>query len=391
MKKFNFDCEFWEGARPCSFQKKEVTKNCENCIYYNPIFGNVLLIEAVGLGSILRTSVVSKEIKRQHPNFRVQWLTHEKGADLLQYIPSVDRVLVPTPETIYALEGQRFNSVINFESLPVYLALAAKLNSDEKYGFVMSDIGNLNLANNEAANLLEWQTDDYYRRKLNTKPVQRLLLEACGFEWNEQSYEVVTKLNNDERARNLIKQSINGFSENNTKIVGLNIGSALKHNAKRWQPINYYELAKKTSIDSSIDSVEFLILAGPEEETAYEEIEKIHKDMGLKNVHLLGREQSIGEFLSLIKYCNIVVSADTFGMHAAIALNKKVISLHGPQPQQEILFYNNGNKVNLNLECVPCFAGQYKDCKNKMGVKCMTDISVGQVGDVLLNELRSLN
>ncbi|MCL5774994.1 MAG: hypothetical protein M1333_02150, partial [Patescibacteria group bacterium] len=58
---------------------KDMVKGCENCIYYNPVLGNVLLVEAGGLGSILRTSVVSKEIKNKHPNFRIQWLTHEGG------------------------------------------------------------------------------------------------------------------------------------------------------------------------------------------------------------------------------------------------------------------------------------------------------------------------
>lgn len=391
MEVFRNDCESWEGAKPCSFQKKEIVKGCENCIFYNPVLGNVLLVEAGGLGSILRTSIVSKEIKKSHPNFRVQWLTHERGAELLQHIPSVDRALITTPETLYVLEAQRFDTVINFESLPVYLALTAKLKAEKKYGFTMSDIGSLDLADNTSSNLLKWQTDDYYRRKLNTKSVQRLLLEACGYEWSDQKYDLITRPNDDKKINNLVRHHVINFSER-TRFVGLNIGSSLKHNAKRWQPKKYYELAQKINSDDSTNNVEFLILAGPEEAAAYEEIKKIHTELGLKSLHLLGREQSVSDFLSLIKQCDIVVSADTFGMHAAIGLDKRVISLHGPQPQQEILLSNDsGAKVYLNLECSPCFAGLNTDCKNKAYAKCMTSIKVGQVAEVLSKELHLLN
>jgi heptosyltransferase-2 len=368
-----------------------MVKGCENCIYYNPVLGNVLLVEAGGLGSILRTSVVSKEIKNKHPNFRIQWLTHEGGAELLQHIPSVDGALITTPETLYVLEAQRFDTVINFESLPIYLALTAKLKAEKKFGFTMSDIGNLDLADNTSANLLRWQTDDYYRQRLNTKSVQRLLIEACGYEWSDQNYDLITRVDDDEKINNLVRQHIINYSEK-TRFVGLNIGSSLKHNAKRWDPKKYYELAQKINSDDSTNDVEFFILAGPEEVVAYEEIKKMHTELGLKTLHLLGREQSVSEFLSLIKRCDIVISADTFGMHAAIGLNKRVISLHGPQPQQEILLSNDsGAKIHLNLECSPCFAGQNTDCPNKVQAKCMTDIQVGQVAEVLSKELYLLN
>ncbi|MCL5774993.1 MAG: hypothetical protein M1333_02145 [Patescibacteria group bacterium] len=303
----------------------------------------------------------------------------------------MDRALIATPETLYVLEAQRFDTVINFESLPVYLALTTKLKAEKKYGFTMSDIGSLDLADNTSANLLKWQTDDYYRRRLNTKSVQRLLLEACGYEWSDQSYDLITRPNNDEKINDLIRKHIINFSEK-TRFVGLNIGSSLKHNAKRWEPKKYYELAQKIYNADSTNNVEFLILAGPEEADAYEEIKKIHTELGLKTLHLLGKEQSVSEFLSLIKRCDIVVSADTFGMHAAIGLNKRVISLHGPQPQQEILLSNDsGTKIHLNLECSPCFAGLNTDCQNKVQSKCMVNIQVGQVAEVLSKELYLLN
>src|SRR5690606_4786481 len=120
---------------------------CEDCIYSSPILGNSLIMEAGGLGSVLRTSVVAQEIKKViGEEHQVQWLTHEQGVELLDNIPSVDNAICHTEEgNMLILQAQKYDKIINFESSPLFLALAKILKSKEKLGFEMNKFGKLDL------------------------------------------------------------------------------------------------------------------------------------------------------------------------------------------------------------------------------------------------------
>ncbi|WP_456325649.1 hypothetical protein [Desulfonauticus submarinus] len=178
MERFNPNCEKWLGYKPCEKQKEKLTETCKNCIYCSPILGNSLIMEAGGLGSILRTSVVAQEIKKvMGEGHYVQWLTHEKGIKLLDNIPSVNNAICHTEQgNLLILQAQEYDKIINFESSPLFLALARILRSKEKLGFEMNRFGKLDLLSHDAEEFLRLQTDDYFRQRINTKPMQRILL-----------------------------------------------------------------------------------------------------------------------------------------------------------------------------------------------------------------------
>ncbi|MEK7453154.1 MAG: hypothetical protein AAB614_02875 [Patescibacteria group bacterium] len=128
MKVFQVDCREWHGYKPCSKQKLGLVEGCENCHFYAQIQENILIIEAGGLGSALRTSVITKEIKQRSPNARIQWLTNEQSVELVEKnIPSVDKAYPTTWESLMILRAQAYNQIINFESNPLYLAFLVLL------------------------------------------------------------------------------------------------------------------------------------------------------------------------------------------------------------------------------------------------------------------------
>lgn len=386
MEKFKPNCNEWLGYKPCVKQKEHLTNNCENCLYYSPILGNSLIMEAGGLGGVLRTSVVAKEIKKANPDWQIQWLTHEKGVELIDNIPSVDNAIVHTEENnLLILQAQEYDKIINFESSPLFLALARKLRSKEKLGFAMNDYGKLDILSNNTEEFLRLQTDDYFRQRINTKSMQQILLEVAGFSWDEQLYELTTKKHDDERATQFLYEH-NLLKDDHPKIVGLNIGSSEKNKAKRWPIQNFYELAKQFKMENP--DWKFVVLADPEDQDIYEELKNIQANAPLENMVFSGNNNSISQFISLVNKIPIVVSADTFGMHTAIALQKNVISLHGPQPEQEIYLYNQGQKIHLNLECAPCFAPKIERCMNTQRLQCMRELNVNLVQEALKNEVK---
>lgn len=382
MKVFQTDCREWEGYKPCRKQKSGMTEGCEGCQLYVPIQENILVIEAGGLGSALRTSVVIKELKERSPNARIQWLTNEQVVELVNNsIPSVDRVYPTTWESLMILRGQAFTQVINFESSPLYLALVNDLLL-KKRGFVMNELGNLAPASRSAEEFLWLQTNDRFRRRENKKSMQQILMETAGLEWQEQSYDLATRPEDDEWAQTFLKGL--GLTEM-SGLVGLNIGSSQRHSAKRWPPERFYELANLCQ--ASHPEWKLLILAGPEDADAYEAVVALNQNEPMDNLLFTGYDHTLSQFISLVNRIPVVVSADTFGLHVALGLGKRAISLWGPQPENETYGYGKETKMSLGLECAPCFAGRPEKCTNPNTLQCMRGISALMVYQSLEREL----
>lgn len=382
MKVFQTDCREWEGYKPCHKQKMGLTEGCQECRFYAPIQENILVIEAGGLGSALQTSVVTKELKRRSPNSRIQWLTNEQVVELVSgNVPSVDRVYPTTWESLVVLGGQAFNQVINFESNPLYLSFVNELLL-KKRGFAMNELGNLVPASRSAEEFLWLQTNDRFRRRENKKSMQQILLETAGLQWEEQPYDLMTKPEDDEWAQALLTQL--GVTETGI-LIGFNVGSSLRHSAKRWPPERFHELAKLCQASHS--EWKLLILAGPEDVDAYQAIVNLNQREPMDNLVFTGYDHTVSQFISLVGCIPLVVSADTFGLHAALGLGKKTVSLWGPQPENETYGYGRENKLSLGLECAPCFAGKPEKCTNPNQLECMRGISALTVYQVLEREL----
>lgn len=264
MKVFKTDCNKWKGYEPCCKQKLGLIEGCQDCQFYVPTQDNILVIEAGGLGSALRTSVVTKELKRINPNSIVQWLTNEKVIELVSgNVLSVDRVYPTTWESFVILSGQLFTQVINFESAPLYLSFANGLLLKKK-GLAMNELGKIIPASRSVEEFLWLQTNDKFRRRENKKSMQQILLEMVGLRWEKQQYDLTTRPQDDEWAMAYFSKL--GITKGDV-LIGLNIGSSLRHSAKRWPPERFNELAKICQIYHP--EWKLLVLAGPEDRDAY--------------------------------------------------------------------------------------------------------------------------
>lgn len=373
---FRPDCREWAGRRPCAKQKSGLVEVCSNCGYYSPISGNVLIIEAGGLGSIIRTTVVSKEIKKRFPSLQTQWLTHGRGVELLSNVPSVDLALDDRVENLFILQAQGFDRLINFDHSPLFLALATTIKASERFGLRMSRLGKMVAAGPHAIELVRLQTDDHFRRRVNEKPIQQILLETAGFAWEGQMYDLVTNSEDDRRAQQLLLErdiSPRRYSQ----IVGLNIGSSKRHDAKRWPAENFFQLAE--ACHTAHPDWAFIVLANPDDADIYGKIQVKQNTSPLDNIYLLGYRHTISQFISLVGQATVLVSADTFGAHVGIGLGKPVVILTGPQSEREIHTYGRGEKIHLGLECAPCFAARIDECMNPEKLHCMKGITVSEV------------
>jgi len=294
MNTFHTDCTYWEGQKPCTKQKINLTKGCYKCTFYSRIRQNILIIEAGGLGSTLRTSVVAKELKIIYPHSIIQWLTNSQSAELiLSNIPSVDRVYSMTWENFMILGVQIYYIIINFESNPVCLAFTTNCSSNKK-GFMLNDFGNPIIVSSSAKEFIKLQTNDHFRKMENKKSMQQILMEVAGLTWQRQNYDIVTRENDDDWATAFFESQ--GITKKDM-LIGLNIGSSLRHSAKRWPPQYFYELAELCL--EHHPEWKLAILAGPEDVDDHKTIADLNNQR-LSNLIFTDHDNTVSQFISLV-------------------------------------------------------------------------------------------
>lgn len=165
-----------------------------------------------------------------------------------------------------------------------------------------------------------------YIRPVNKKSWQENLITGMGFKWENQDYI-------------LSVENLRG-----SKDIGLNCYVHSEWCSKNW---SYWkeleeELSKKYSVSWQ---------------------------KGLDNFE---------EYFAWINSCDLIITGDTFGMHLASALRKKVIAIVGPTESGEFS-YGRIKFIKPKLrDCMPC-----NSPKCKTGENCLMEIKAKQVKEAI--------
>lgn len=365
-----YDCKYFKGDRPCSFNKINGTV-CSSCDNYSPIQKKILIIKLDAIGDVLRTTSILKPLKNKYPDFFITWLTKSNAKDLFKGNLFVDEVLTIDSEDIFRLLSERFDLVINLDNSKTSSSIAAVVNSCDKIGFLLNEKGFVLPTNSEADYWLHLSAFDSLKRE-NKKTYQEVMYSILNLE--KPVYPPILTLDeSDKRYAESFAIKLNLSSQKT--IVGLNIGIGPKWPSKGWPLFRWEELIQKLVKDNN----EILLLVGPEEKTA--------NDYLLKKYPFLkssGCNNSLKEFAAIMNLCNFIVTSDSLALHIATALNKKVIVLFGPTSDNEIELYTNGIKLKSEDGC-KCFYNKY--CSED--ISCMEKIRSEKVYDSIKNMLQS--
>lgn len=365
-----YDCKFFKGDRPCSFNKINGTV-CSNCDNYSSIQKKILIIKLDAIGDVLRTTSILKPLKNKYTDFFITWLTKSNAKDLFKGNLFVDEVLTIDSEDVFRLLSERFDLVINLDNSKTSSSIATLINGNEKIGFLLDEKGFVLPTNSEADYWLQMSAFDSLKRE-NKKTYQEVMYSILNLE--KPVYPPILTLDESEnRYAESFAIKLNLLPQET--IVGLNIGIGTKWPSKGWPLFRWEELIQKLVKDN----YEILLLVGPEEKTA--------NDYLLKKYPFLkssGYNNSLKEFAAIMNLCNVIVTSDSLALHIATALNKKVIVLFGPTSDSEIELYTNGIKLKSEDGC-KCFYNKY--CSE--AVSCMEKISSEKVYESIRNILQS--
>ncbi len=392
--KIHQDCHYFKGNMPCTFHKQQGI-HCANCQYYEKIAFKILIIKLDAVGDVLRTTCLLQGLKGKYQDSHITWLTRKNAVELFENNDLVDTVLDCSIESLIQIQLEKYDLVINVDATPLSAQLAMLSKGDKKIGFGYDEKGFVYSFNKEAQKWFEMGLFDDVK-KANTQSYQSIILDICGL--NPSKHEIIFRLSEEERQfanefklRHGITQEI---------IIGLNTGAGKRWKQKSWTIEGYcglielitaenkgheYENRKKQAEaecqESGFNTQRILLLGGPEEIECNKYLAERYKNIVIDT----GCNNTLRKFGALVDLCDIVVTGDTFAMHIAIGLGKKVIALFGPTSHTEIELYGRGKKIyagsssnfqseDNKLNCLCCYK---KDCD--IHPNCMELITPQQV------------
>ncbi|MDP2629037.1 MAG: glycosyltransferase family 9 protein [Nanoarchaeota archaeon] len=311
---------------------------------------NILVIKTGALGDVVRTSFIAQALKDKYKkqNPKVFWITSQKAISLFINNPYISKVV--SSEEKNSLRGIYFDLILNLEEDEENARFVSSLNRGKIIG-VFFNGGKIDYTSDTSfwfdTSLISKKGKkkaDVLKKK-NKKTYRQILSEIIGIE-NHEKYEPFLRLNKLQRdiANNFLRR----YTLSKTDfIVGLNLGSG-----ERWPK----DLPIKTAVElidgiSENFNAKILLFGGPQEERRNMEILAKSKSP----VIATGSGNNLLEFPALVSLCNFFITTDTLGLHVALALKKKTISLIGPTSHTEIDMYGLGEKIISKSNCLCCY------------------------------------
>lgn len=282
--------------------------------------------DVISLGDIVRSTPILHCFK----DAQVNWLTDKSAYPLLEGIPYIHRLLNYDLTTVLQLQAEYFDTVINLEKAPGICALADSIRAWKKYGFRFDPVSGEVAAYLNAEKILEISAN-HTLKKNSKKTFNDFLFQIVGRTYKGEppllGYKPKSKILYD---------------------VGFNIYVGAKWPNKAW-PQEYWRILEDKIKDKY----------------------KISYQKGVNNLY---------EYIDWINSCQCVITNDSLGLHLAIALKKKIISLFGPSFSQEVDLKGLGVILlpQVDYDCIPCLK---RDCIQKK--TCMYFISPQAVADAL--------
>jgi ADP-heptose:LPS heptosyltransferase len=216
----------------------------------------------------------------------------------------------------------------------------------EKLGFGINGNGVIIPLNPEAEENYRLGLDDHLKFRVNQKTVAQLQCEQFKLEYRRDPY--VLRLSQEEEQICADYRKAHGLDAADL-VVGFNTGCSELYPNKKLTVEQHVTLIERLS---AIPGIRPVLLGGPEDTVRNAEIERRVGERALNTPTTDGVRMG----LCSINVCDVVISGDSFGMHAAVGLGKHVLVWFGLSTWSEIDLFERGAKfIPEGLFCAPCW------------------------------------
>lgn len=320
-----------------------------------------LIVNPFGIGDLLFTSGMVREIKAAAPENRASYWCNLRVKEILENNPRLDKVfalsrgdlknlyrqspLRAAQEFLSLAKGikkEHFDTLIDFSLDHRYCLLAKILGIKQRVGFDYKNRGRFLTKKIKITSYDKQHIVDYYLK----------VLEILNIQPKSKELEVFSSEKNDQTANNLFsKNSIQGSDI----VIGIAAGAGASWGKdaglKRWPAIKYAQACDK--ILESYNAK--IVLLGDASEKPITGV--IRAAMKNKPIDLTGN-LSLGELISVIKKLSLLITNDGGPLHIAVANNVKTISIFGPVDEKVYGPYPPSARhivITAGVNCRPCY------------------------------------
>jgi heptosyltransferase-2 len=334
------DCRFFDGGYPCVHWRP-----CLNCPHHDPVTSRVLIVYLGLLGDMLITSPLPARIKREDPGAHVTWLVDEACAPVVRMNPFVDRVLVFDWEAATQLLAESYDLVIGLERRAAAAALVDRIQARRTVGLAHGGRDNgLRALDDASAQQMMMDVWNDHRTRWNAKTWTELFFECAGFDYQGEPYVFEIPEEADRRVREFLGPAGPGPT------VCLNLGGSFPQKVwpdRHWTALGARLLERGARI---------VLVGGPPERPRCEAVRAELLAAGPDAARVLYTPQSIEEFGAVPRYCDAMVTGDSFGFHVALAHELPCVVMFGPSNPAEVVprHADYVSVVRSGFACSPC-------------------------------------
>lgn len=355
------DCIHFDGYKPC-FPGEDCTEVCQ---HPTPFGTRILIINLDAMGDVLMTTAQLPGIKRQFPQSAITWITLRNAVPLLENNPYLYRVIEWNDENRMILQREEFDLVLDADKSKASCAFVETLRASEIRGFRLNRFGQIVPAQNEAWYNYTLGLNDHLKFRMNQKTGQEILAESWSIPYQRDEYTLVLT---DEEQQFCARKKVEWYLEDDRPVVGFNTGCSHLYPNKKMTVEQHIRLIEALA---AVDGLRILLLGGKEDAERNARIFNAAKHLG-ERVIKTPTTEGVRRGLCYVNLADAVITGDSFGMHAAIALRKQVLVWFGVSCWAEIDLYDRGKKFfPEDLFCSPCWK---KKCPYHLECISMIDL-----------------
>jgi len=332
--------------------------------------GKIIVVDLGFLGDSVHTLPALREIKRNYPKAELHVLSAPVGAELLKLAPSVTRAwsfpLGPKSPPwwkhwglLNELRRERYDVVFNFSGADRTILVSGIVGAKWKVAYPG---GRTHFWNH-------WVIPQWLPKIRDSLPIyqKRLrMLELCGLPPGPVEFELRIPAEAEEWASRTIPSG--------TLHISINASSPYKE----WPLANWVELAQKLlAPDANLTLV--ATAGGSERETErLRELEARVADARL----LCFSGLPLSRLAALLKRCRLHLGGDSGVLHLAFALGLQTVSIFREYEDMAEWLPAGASHRNVVAPC-QCQRGLTEQCKAQGNSRCLSEISVPQVLDLV--------
>ncbi len=333
----------------------------------------ILIIKLSALGDIVQTLPVLTAFKEEWPDCRIDWITGEVGAGLLEGHPLLERILIYPRRRLgqlarsplswpklarelgklrHMLHARNYSMAIDFQGLFKSGLIALLSGAEIRAGF---DQGR------EMSHLFLNKKLPPYDPDRHAVLRYMDLAKALGGREMEPQFCLPVSQGHVEKATKLLAEA--GIEPD--KFIVLIPGTVWP--TKRWFTRSFAELARSVYEELGLKSV---VVGASTDKNLGKEIESGSKGVAKD----LTGQTDLKTLSALFKLAVTAVSVDTGPMHLAAAAGLPVVAIFGPTAPWRTGPFGKEHKVlQKNMDCSPCFK---RSCSHR---SCMRAVSPQEV------------